>query len=238
MTKSGSFEFFEDYSTSVRNLQPEYYSEIKRILDAEFQVFYEKNGKKPVVLDIGAAGVLPYDITLTEKIIILDLFEKPKNIQLNSCCEWVTGDILSDQIVSTLLKKSKFDFIIMSSLLHHLCDEKNNLMANLIIGFSHCQLLLAKQGKICVFESTCSKKLTKLEDFCYPFYSWILLNLFKFTHVRMVSVEEIISSLSYLGLQTEQISITQPRYIAQMYWRIPAHFLPLRISAIFAYESR
>jgi hypothetical protein len=237
MTKSGSFEFFNNYSSSVKKLQPELYDEIKKILNNEFNSFFETNKRKPVVLDIGSAGILPYDENFTEKIVILDLFDKPEYLQLSASSEWITGDILSDNVISELIKNDRFDFIIMSSLLHHLCNENNNLMKNLKICFFHSQLLLSKNGKICIFESTCSKWITKFEDFFYPLYSWILLKVLKFTYVRMLSVDEIVTTLKDTGLQTEWIPFKQPRYIAQMYWRIPTKIYPLKISAIFAYEN-
>lgn len=238
MTKSGSFEFFEDYSKSVQSLQPEYYTEIQRILDVEFQLFFEINKRKPLVLDIGSAGILPYNVDLTENIVILDLFDKPKNLQLKKCCEWIIGDILSDQGVPEPLRKSKFDFIIMSSLLHHLCDKNNNAIKNLKTGFSHSRLLLSKVGKICIFESTCARQLSRIEDLIYPFYSRILLKVLNFTYIRMFSVNEITTCLNHIGLQTESIPFAQPLYIAQMYWRVPTKIYPLKITAIFAYEPR
>lgn len=237
MTKNGSFEFFDNYSDSVQNLQPELYYEIKKILNAEFKSFHEMHKRKPTILDIGSAGIMPYNVDLTEKVVILDLFNKPRYLQLNKSCEWVTGDILSNSIVPELLKKASFDFIIMSSLLHHLCNQKNNIMKNLQTSFLHSRLLLSASGKICIFESTCSIRLTKIEDFFYPIYSKLLLKVLRFTYVRMVSSDEIITTLKDIGLQTEQIPFLQPRYIAQMYWRVPTDIYPLKINAIFAYKS-
>lgn len=237
MTKSGSFEFFEDYSKSVQNLQPELYSEIEKKINAEFISFYNTNKRKPVVLDIGSAGILPYNVNFTDKIIILDLFDKPKYLKMNESSEWIMGDILSDTIVFELTKRSRFDFIIMSSLLHHLCNEQNNIIKNLKICFLHSRHLLAKNGKICIFESTCPNWITKFEDLFYPVYSRILLKILKFTYVRMISVGEIITSLKETGLHTECIPFKQPRYIAQMYWRIPTKIYPLTINAIYAYEK-
>jgi SAM-dependent methyltransferase len=238
MTKSGSFEFFDNYPCSVKQLQPELYSEIEKILNSEFKSFFKTNKRKPIVLDIGSAGVMPYDTNLTEKIIILDLFNKPQSLKLRKSIEWITGDILSETVVSELTKSYRFDFIIMSSLLHHLCNERNNIMKNLKICIFHSRLLLSNNGKICVFESTCSNWITKFEDFFYPVYSWILLKILKFTYVRMISVDEIITTIEETGLEAKCIPFKQPRYIAQMYWRIPTKIYPLRINAIFAYEKR
>jgi hypothetical protein len=237
MIKSGSFEFFDNYPGSVKKLQPELYGEIEKILNTEFNSFFETNQRKPVVLDIGSAGILSYNVNLTEKIVILDLFDKPEYLQLSASSEWITGDILSDNVISELTKNYRFDFIIMSSLLHHLCNENNNLLKNLKVCFFHSQLLLSKNGKICIFESTCSNWIAKSEDFFYPIYSWILLKVLKFTYVRMLSVNEIVTTLKDTGLQTEWIPFKQPRYIAQMYWRIPTKIYPLKITAIFAYKN-
>ena len=106
MTKSGSFEFFDNYSSSVKQLQPELYSEIENILNNKFISFYETYNRKPVILDIGSAGIMPYSENLTKKIVILDLFNRPKSLELNESTEWIIGDILSDTLVSEARKKS------------------------------------------------------------------------------------------------------------------------------------
>jgi len=54
----------------------------------------------------------------------------------------------------------------------------------------------------------------------------------------MTSVDEIITALNDAGLQTKDIPFKQPRFIAQMYWRIPTKIYPLKIHAIFAYEKQ
>ena len=46
MTKSGSFEFLDNYSSSVKQLQPELYSEIENILNNKFISFYETYNRK------------------------------------------------------------------------------------------------------------------------------------------------------------------------------------------------
>jgi hypothetical protein len=235
MTKNGSFEFFDNYSKSVKEIQPELYYEIEKILNGEFSFFNEQNKRKPVILDIGSAGVLPYDVNLTEKIVILDLFDKPEALVFNDSTEWIKGDILSDAFVLEIARSYRFDFIIMSSLLHHLCNENNNILTNLKTCFNHSRQLLSENGKIFIFESTCNNWITKFEDLFYPFYSLLLLKILKFTYVRMLSVDEIINSLHKTGLVTVLIPFKQPRYIAQLYWRIPLKMHPLKITALEAY---
>ena len=234
MTKTGSFEFYDNYAESAQKLQPELYEEINKILNDEFIHFLNTFNRKPIILDIGSAGLLPYDLNLTEKCVLFDLFNKPEGLQLDSKCEWITGDILSDKLPSQILKIGKFDFIIMSSLLHHLCNENNEIIKNLETCFYHSGLLLSDTGKICIFESTCPKVLTIIEDFCYPIYSRLLTKILKLTFVRMVTMDEVSLLLKKVGLKTEIIPFKQPRYIAQMYWRVPTKFYPLKINAIFA----
>lgn len=238
MTQTGNFEFYDNYSESAQKLQPELYDEIRNILNREFTLFYDIYNRKPIVMDIGSAGLLPYDLSLIEKLVILDIFKKPDALQLDPSCEWITGDILSVNLSPQIQVYGKFDFIIMSSLLHHLCHENNGIIKNLTTCFFHSSLFLSDMGKICIFESTCSKFLTKIEDFCYPVYSKILKDIFKFTFVRMLSLDEIISSLKNVGLETIIVPFKQPRYIAQMYWSVPTKFYPLKIHTIFAYHNR
>jgi hypothetical protein len=54
----------------------------------------------------------------------------------------------------------------------------------------------------------------------------------------MVTMDEILLSLKKVGLKTKIIPFKQPQYIAQMYWRVPTKFYPLKINAIFAYHNQ
>jgi hypothetical protein len=234
MTQTGNFEFYDNYAESARKLQPELYEEINNILNNEFVLFFNKFNRKPIILDIGSAGLLPYDLNLVEKCVLLDLFNKPDVLLLASNCEWIVGDILSENFPLSLQGNGGYDFIVMSSLLHHLCDKHNNIINNLDICFSNSNKLLSNTGKICIFESTCSNFLTKIEDVFYPLYSRILAIFFKFTFTRIVSQQEILISLKKAGLNIKIMQFKQPKYIAQMFWRIPTKFYPLKIDAIFA----
>lgn len=238
MTQTGNFEFYDNYSESAQKLQPELYDEIRNILNREFTLFYDSYNRKPIVMDIGSAGLLPYDLSLIKQLVLLDIFKKPEALQLGPNCEWIIGDILSANYIPQIQGYGKFDFIIMSSLLHHLCHENNGIIINLKTCFFNSSLILSDKGKICIFESTCPKFLTKIEDFFYPIYSKILKDFFKFTYVRMLSVDEIILTLRNLGLETIIVPFKQPRYIAQMYWSIPTKFYPLKIHTIFANLNR
>jgi cyclopropane fatty-acyl-phospholipid synthase-like methyltransferase len=120
----------------------------------------------------------------------------------------------------------------MGSLLHHLCDENGNTY--IYNSFRNCSSLLAPDGKICIFESTCSNFVAHLEDALWKYYNYFIVHLFKFTHVRMLSNVEICSALNAAGLTCEKITFQQPKYIAQMYWKVPKFLVPLKISAIFA----
>lgn len=238
MTQTGNFEFYDNYSESAQKLQPELYDEIRNILNREFNLFFDTYNRKPIVMDIGSAGLFPYDLSLMERLVILDIFDKPEELQLDPGCEWITGDILSSDLSSRIKRYGKFDYIIMSSLLHHLCHENNGIITNLKTCFFHSSIFLSDNGKICIFESTCPKFLTKIEDFCYPLYSKILKDILKFTFVRMLSLDEIISSLENVGLKPMIVPFKQPRYIAQMYWSVPTRFYPLKINTIFAFHNR
>ncbi len=202
MSQTGSFEFYDNYPDTVKKIQPELYHEIRKIMDNELNSFFTKYHRKPIILDIGSAGVLPYDQDLIENVVILDLFNKPPSLKLNNNCEWIVGDILSENLSPRLREYGGFDFIIMSSLLHHLCDENNNIVKNLEACFSRSARMLSRDGSICIFESTCSKNIAKIEDFIYPLYSKILKNLLRFTFVRMVSADEVLATLAKLGLCT------------------------------------
>lgn len=237
MTQTGSFEFYDNYAESAKKIQPELYDEINRILNYELTLFYQTFNRKPTILDIGSAGLLPYDLRLVEKCVLLDLFKKPDTLRLDSNCEWIAGDILSKELPPALQTNDGYDFIILSSLLHHLCNENNEIIKNLDTCFYNSGLLLSDIGKICIFESTCPKFLTTIEDFCYPFYSRILIKILKLTLVRLVTIEEILLSLRKVGLNTKIVPFKQPRHIAQMYWRVPTKYYPLEINAVFAYRN-
>ena len=234
MAESGSFEFYKDYSESVKNLQPEFYNETKRLLENEILEFTQKYGRRPKILDVGSAGLIPFDANFAQSVTCLDLFDKPGDVHLPANCQWKKGDIRSNEIITAVFLNEKFDFIIMGSLLHHLCDENCNIGIHLYNSFRNCYSLLSPDGKICIFESTCSNFVARLEDALWKYYSYFLVHLFQFTYVRMLSDDEIFSALNAAGLTYEKITFQQPKYIAQMYWRVPAFLVPLKISAIFA----
>jgi hypothetical protein len=77
MVATGSFEFFDNYVESVLSRQPELYSETARICNDQFATFADSQGRKPVVVDIGCAGVIPYDLGLVEHLYIIDLYDPP-----------------------------------------------------------------------------------------------------------------------------------------------------------------
>ena len=239
--RGGSFEFFTNYCEEIGNVQPELYDEIRRVIDIALQSFTSENDRKPVVLDVGAAGLLPYDTDLAERVVILDLFPKPKKISLRNNVEWIVGDILSQKVDEVLLGRmgeEGYDIVVMSSLLHHLCDKNNNALKNLETCFRNVKKILAKDGTMYIFESTCSTLVAKLEDFFYPVYNQILTKVMKFTCVRMLSVKELMECLERTGFSASILNFKEPEYIAQMYWKVPIKYYPLKISAISAKKAK
>src|SRR5687768_17844513 len=120
----GSFEFFTDYEKTVYALQPDVYREIASILNLQFQEFCERTGRLPRVLDVGAAGVIPYDPALTESTTILDLFERPTGLELKAGVSWRVGNILEVDPA----EDGAWDLVVFSSVLHHLADKRNNAL--------------------------------------------------------------------------------------------------------------
>lgn len=226
---SGGFGFFDDYAEKVYKLQPELYDEIRRIIDGKFRLFAREFGRKPVVLDIGGAGLIPFDPLLVDRMDILDLFEKPRQLRLPENCRWIVGDVLVRSSMDSL--GLRYDFVLMFSLLHHLCGPKNDIRNNLLACFENARSVLDRDhGSLAIVESTCSGGIALLEDALYPFYSRILRRVFGFTYVRMVSKAEITSAFEHAGLRCIEEQFRQPRYIAQMFWRVPLWIYPLRVS--------
>lgn len=225
-----SFEFYTDYVTKEKALQPEYYSEVQRILDERINYFYEKHNRKPIIMDIGSAGMTPYSTDLIEKIIIVDLFEQPDNLNLPKNVSWQTGNILHKGTINDLIKSTQVDFIVASGLLHHLCDNNNNAIANINRFFAN--IYLFNDVDIFIFESICPHILAKLQDFLYPIQSFILRKIIRFTNVRMLSMKEILKALETNNLEYEIIKFKQPQNIAQFFIKVPLVFYPLRIIAL------
>jgi len=227
---TGNFEFFSDYEKTVYQLQPDLYAEIKQISDAELRASAQQLGRPPKVLDVGSAGLIPYDAQLAESVTILDLFPQPSGLQLKPKVSWQVGDILKLEPGD----ESAHDVIVMSSLLHHLADKHNNATANVRRAFQNAAKRLRPGGKLLVFESVCPGSLALLQDLLYPVTSRILTGVLKFTYVRMLSRAELLGALASSGLRHEEVAFRQPPYIAQMRWRVPSKYYPLSVGCFRA----
>jgi hypothetical protein len=128
-----------------------------------------------------------------------------------------------------------YDFVLMFSLLHHLCGPQNKIHENLAACFQNARKVLdPAHGSLVIVESTCSTGVAALEDILYPVYSVILKRIFGFTYVRMVSNREISAALSQAGLLDRKEEFRQPKYIAQMFWKVPLWLYPLQIHCVSA----
>ncbi len=226
--------FANNYSERVRGPQGELYDEIERIINSEINKFVLTEGRKPILLDIGSAGLLLYNPKNIEKITILDLFPKPDNIALVDNSEWIVGDILSDNI-NEFLPSKNYDIIIMSSLLHHLCKAENKIIKNLQACFANSKAVLKKEGKIYIFESTCPYFFAKLQDFLFPIHDYLLIKIFKFTHTRMLSLTEILNVLRKNVFSVNLICFKQPKYVTQAFKKVPLKFTTLKIHSVVAF---
>jgi hypothetical protein len=225
---TGSFEFFDDYAAKVYALQPELYREIRRVIDARLRAFEHTFDRKPVVLDVGGAGLIPFDASLVASMEILDLFPKQPHVTLPAHSKWIVGDVLSATSMKALGRR--YDFVLMFSLLHHLCGAENGIRRNLAACFENAASVLQPNGAALIIESTCSAAIATLEDVLYPIYAAVLKRVFHFAYVRMVSKAEIAAALRQAGFVERQEEFRQPKHIAQMFWRVPLWMYPLRIS--------
>jgi SAM-dependent methyltransferase len=225
---TGSFEFFDDYEKRAYALQPDLYDEIQSIITSELESFTHRAGRLPKVLDVGSAGLIPYDPRLTDSTTILDLFPKPPGIALKSGVNWQVGDILRPEPADEGL----YDVVIMSSVLHHLADSHNNVVTNVRRAFRNVSRRLRAGGVLLVFESCCPPLLASAQDVLYPAYSRILVRLLRFTYVRMLSRREVVDALRAAELPVEELPFRRPPYIAQMRWRVPSKYYPLTVHCI------
>lgn len=229
----GSFEFYNDYEKTAYALQPELYQEIASVLNAEFGRFSEGTGRLPRVLDVGAAGVIPYDPALTESTTILDLFEKPPDLELKKGVDWRVGNILEVDPA----EDGAWDVVVFSSVLHHLADKRNNAFANVCKAAKCAARRLGSGGSVIVVESCCAPTVASLQDVLYPLYSRFLVHAVGFTYVRMLSLEEVTRAFGAAGLATEEVAFTQPEYIAQVRWRIRSKYYPLTVRCLRATKT-
>lgn len=229
---NSGFEFYHNYEERVMKLQHEVYNETKRIINEYLLRFMLENNRKATILDVGGAGLIAFDPKLAARVTILDLFTKPDKVILPENAEWVIGDILLDGV-----KGRKYDVIVLSSVIHHLSDMNNNILKNVRACFNNCMKLLDKNGCIYIFDGTCSPFLARLQDILYPFYTFLLLKIFKFIYVRILSLKEIDKCLEDEGFYSSYEFFKQPKWIGQIYWRVPMKLYPLEFSCIKAYRK-
>lgn len=193
--EAGSFGTIGNFATNTKDITPEYYQEVKRIIDSHLNIFLENTGRKPNLLDIGAAGILSFDFTIPDKILIMDIFQKPDILILPDNVEWMVHNILSEDVPD----KRKYDIVILSGVLHHLADKDNNIRRNLKMCLKNVKNLLADGGCCLIFESVCPPYFDKIQDLMYPLYSRILTKVLKFPYARLLTLKEITTALNVMN---------------------------------------
>lgn len=202
---TGSFESMDDFVNKVKVITPEYYQEVNRIINQHLKEFVKGFGRKPNLADIGGAGVLPFDIAIPNKICIMDVFQKPAQLILPENVEWVTQNILDENMPH----KGKYDIVIMSGVLHHLADKHNNIRRNLTRCLKNVKGLLAAGGYCLIFESICPPHFDKLQDLLYPVYSRILTKALKFPYARLLSLKEVTNALKVMDFHYRMLDFKQ-----------------------------
>lgn len=204
---TGSFESMDDFVNKVKVITPEYYQEVNRIINWHLKEFVDKFGRKPNLADIGGAGVLPFDVTIPNKICIIDIFPKPDQLILPDNVEWLTQNILDENMPH----KEKYDIVILSGVLHHLADKNNNIKRNLKICLKNVKSLLASEGCCLIFESICPPHFDTMQDLLYPLYSRILTRALKFPYTRLLSLKEITGALKAVDFHYKMLDFKQIR---------------------------
>lgn len=230
-----SFGSLPNYSIEVRNRQPEHYDETARILDSLFTEFHAENGRAPVVVDVGGAGVITFDPGLVKSVHILDLFEKAGAVELPENAHWIVGDITKQQT----LPQQTFDFVLFNSVIHHLgAPDMRNFDRLVKAAFFNSSNMLNKNGKVVVIESTTSPFLARAQDLLMPITSFILHHFFNFPLVRMLSDRELSNCLTETSFTFEQVHFRQPKKVAVIHFSIPAYLYPVKIRCLVASSKK
>jgi hypothetical protein len=229
MGTAGSFDFFENYVESVTSRQPELYAETARLCNEQFSAFARLHGRKPVVIDVGCAGVLSYDLDLIEHLYIIDLFDPPRGFVCPPRTTWVKGDILDP----TLGLPVKGDVAMFHSVLHHLgTPTTRQIQQNVGLAFAHSMAMLNPEGFAFIIESTCSNFLAAAQDVLRLPVQFALRVLLRFASVRMLSLDEILRVIGGLGLEVQRYPFRKPSHIAVIYFKLPSWAYPVEISCL------
>ena len=225
---TGSFGTMNDFVAKVEAITPEYYQEVNRIIDNRLNDFLEKFGRKPSLLDIGGAGVLPFDFLVPDKICIMDIFQKPDHMILPDNVEWVVQNILSEDIQY----KAKYDVVILSGVLHHLADKHNNIIRHLKMCLRNATNLWAEGGCCLIFESICPQHFNKIQDAMYPLYSIILTKLLKYPYARLLTLREITTALNAMKLNYSMIDFKKIKQHYLVGYKVSSKICPVNYVCI------
>jgi hypothetical protein len=228
---TGSFESMDDFVNKVKTITPDYYQEVTRIINRHLKEFVDEFGRKPNLADIGGAGVFPFDITIPNKICIIDIFQKPHHIILPDNAEWVIQNILDEKIS----RNEKYDIVIMSGLLHHLADKRNNIRRNLTLCLKNVKNLLALRGCCLIFESICPPYFDTLQDLLFPIYSRILKGVLKFPYARLLSLKEITDALNSMNYHYSMLDFKQIKQHYCAGYKVSSKIYPIRYICVAYY---
>jgi ubiquinone/menaquinone biosynthesis C-methylase UbiE len=239
-TKEGKMDSNKERTKEYFDKNPDHF---KNATD-EYPIMYQEAAKKidphikGTVLDIGSGGVINYNFSNADELILADITtaNQDKIKERNGKEQKTQVTFINADVTKLAIKQESTDLVIMQHLLHHLAD--NNLkktLNNLTKTAQNTHNVLKKGGELIIVEGTVPPFFDKLQRALFPISKRVYKHLFNFPMVLQYSKEKITKELKMAGFSIESCEIIKDGDELPIFGlRLPRKYIPIRHHVIIA----
>ncbi len=201
-----------------------------------YSQMYDESGKKitplmhGTVLDIGSGGIINYDSTKVERLILVDISTANKENAVRNIF------FVNSNIKQLGIKNEIADVVIIQHVLHHLAENTRRKSEESFVNSIHeISLAIKKSGKLIIIEGVVPYSLETAQKVLFSLNKILYKALFNFPMVLQYSQKTIINKIQQEGLKIESVEAIEDGEILPIFgMNLPRKYIPLKHICIIA----